>query len=607
MIRNILAFFIVALYGFSGGAQRLMEDLDRGTVAIRKDKEEVFISWRLLGTDSENTKFNIYRGTKKLNEEPIANVTNFIDKTKEDTTYRIEAIENDRVTNSKAVKVWSKPYLEIPIQQPLGGKTPDGVEYSYTANDCSVADLDGDGQYEIILKWNPTNAKDNSHEGYTGNVFLDAYEFDGTRLWRIDLGKNIRAGAHYTQFIAYDFDGDGFAEVACKTADGTIDGEGNAIGDPKLDYRNKEGRILKGEEYLSIFEGKSGVALSTVDYIPSRHPKIKNPDARQLKEIWGDGYGNRVDRFLAGVGYFNGKKPSLIMARGYYTRSVLVAWDFKNGKLHQRWKFDSNDKGNEAYAGQGNHQLAIADVDNDGKDEVVYGAMTIDDDGTGLYSSGLGHGDAMHVGDLVPKREGLEIWTAQEDRSSYRGHGLWLRDANTGETLWGVKARGDVGRGLSANVDPRYEGNEMWGAVGGLHNASGEKISNERLPMNFAIWWDGDLLRELLDKNTIYKWNYKDEKVKKMLVAEGATSNNGTKATPALSADIIGDWREEVIFRSKDNQSLRLYSTVFYTNHCLYTLMHNPQYRLSIAWQNVAYNQPPHPDFFIGESNEQND
>ncbi len=591
---------------FSASAQRLMENLDRGTVVVRKNKGEVFISWRLLGTDSENIQFNVYRGSRKVNKKPITGSTNFIDKTNKKATYKIEAIEKDKITSSDVVEVWDKHYLTIPIHPPSGGTTPDGVGYTYTANDVSVGDLDGDDEYEIILKWDPNNAKDNSHNGYTGNVYLDAYKMNGTRLWRIDLGKNIRAGAHYTQFMVYDLDSDGKAEIACKTADGTIDGIGNIIGNAAADYRNKQGRILAGPEFLTVFNGETGAAMATTDYLPPRHPETENPASDQLDKVWGDGYGNRSDRFLAGVGYFDGERPSLLMTRGYYTRTVLSAWDWREGELTHRWIFDSNQKGNANYAGQGNHQLSIADVDEDGKDEVVFGAMTIDDDGSGLYNSRLGHGDAMHVSDLDPDRPGLEIWSAFEDENAYDGKGLWLRDAKTGKKLWGVPATGDIGRGLAADVDPRYKGYEMWGSTGGLYNAKGEKISSRKPRMNFAAWWDGDLIREILDGANLYKWNYKNNTHENLNVFEGtgATKINGTKANPNLSADILGDWREELIFRNEDNTELLIFTTTIPTKHRIYTLMHNPQYRLSVAWQNVSYNQPPHPDFYLGEEME---
>lgn len=587
----VLLLTVTSLY-----AQRHMEDLDRGVVAVRTSSSEVFVGWRMLGTDPADIAFNLYRGDTKINDTPITDVTNYTDNTSANETYIVRPVVNGQEQAASApATVWTNQYKSVPLQQPAGGTTPDGVAYTYRPNDVSVGDLDGDGAYELVLKWDPSNAKDNSQNGYTGNVYIDAYEMDGTQLWRIDLGVNIRAGAHYTQFIVYDLDSDGKAEVAFKTADGTIDGVGTVIGNASADYRNGGGRILYGPEYLTVFNGETGAAMATADYVP---PRGKVDD-------WGDNYGNRVDRFLAGVGYFDGERPSLLFTRGYYTRSVLAAWDWRNGQLTQRWVFDSDEAGS-AWAGQGNHNLSIADVDEDGKDEVVFGSMTIDDNGTGLYTSELGHGDAMHVGDLNPDRSGLEIWTAHEDPSAYDGNGLWLRDAATGEKLWGVPATDDVGRAMAADIDPRYKGYEVWGARGNLYSITGEEIGTAKPSMNFGSWWDGDLQRELLDGTTISKWNYTAGTQETLLDAGmyGAVRNNGTKANPGLSADIFGDWREEAIYSHSNNSELLIFTTTIPTTHRFYTFMHDPQYRVAIAWQNVAYNQPPHTSFYVGEGME---
>jgi rhamnogalacturonan endolyase len=458
---------------------------------------------------------------------------------------------------------------------------------------------------------------------------LDAYKLDGTFLWRINLGKNIREGAHYTQFMVYDLDGDGKAEVVCKTADGTVDGKGRVVGDAKADYRSPEGSfvttrdrsgnerrqnttgyVLAGPEYLTVFDGMTGAALATANYLPPRHPTKLNPTSDELREIWGDGWGNRVDRFLACIAYLDGERPSVVMCRGYYTRSVLAAWNWRDGKLTHLWTFDSDDgtPGSRPYRGQGNHNLSVGDVDRDGKDEIVYGACTIDDDGKGLYSTDLGHGDAMHLSDLDPDRPGLEVFDIQE---RFDDAGANFRDARTGEVIWkkpSIQAGADgegPGRGLALDIDPRYRGFESWvrgAGVTGLFSSKGEKIS-DRTPRscNFGIFWDCDVLSELLDRNYIAKWNWTDGSETTLLTADGCTANNGTKATPVLSADVIGDWREEVIWRTTDNKELRIYTTTIPTKHRFYTFMHDPQYRLSIAWQNVAYNQPPHTSFYVGE------
>ena len=568
---------------------RQMEYLDRGVVAV-KTGTGVFVSWRLLGTEGSNVSFNVYRDGTKVNATPITNSTNHQDASGTSSSkYTVRAVvSGTEQAASAAASVWGNNYLSVPLSVPAGGTTPDGVAYTYSANDASAGDLDGDGEYELIVKWDPSNSKDNSQSGYTGEVFIDAYKLNGTRLWRISMGKNIRAGAHYTQFMVYDLDGDGKAEVAMKTADGTKDGTGVVIGDASKDYRNSSGYMLSGPEFLTVFNGQTGKALSTVNYEP----------ARGNVSSWGDNYGNRVDRFLAAIAYLDGERPSLVMARGYYTRTVLVAYNWRNGQLTKQWTFDSNTSGNSGYAGQGNHNLSVADVDGDGKDEIVYGAMAVDDNGKGLYTTGLHHGDAMHLSDLDPDRPGLEVFQVHETPSNA---GVEFRDAGTGQLIWGVKTTKDIGRGMAADIDPRYKGAEVW-ADGSLYTAKGQKLGTT-LPSstNFGIWWDGDLLRELLDSNRIDKWNYTNSTTMNLLTASSVSSNNGTKSTPNLQADLFGDWREEVVWRTNDSSALRIYTTTAVTDKRIYTLMHDPVYRLGVAWQNVAYNQPPHTSFYLGE------
>lgn len=574
--------------GDAGAANpRQMEYLDRGVVAV-KTGTGVFVSWRLLGTEGSNVGFNVYRDGTKVNASPITNSTNLQDNAgTASSKYTVRAVVNGaEQAASPAASVWGTNHLNVPLMKPAGGTTPDGVAYTYSANDASAGDLDGDGKYELIVKWDPSNSKDNSQSGYTGEVFIDAYKLDGTRLWRISLGKNIRAGAHYTQFMVYDLDGDGRAEVAMKTADGTKDAAGTVIGDGSKDYRNSSGYILSGPEYLTVFNGQTGRVLTTVNYEPPRGT-VSN---------WGDSYGNRVDRFLAGIAYLDGERPSLVMARGYYTRSVLVAYDYRNGQLTKRWTFDSNSSGNSGYAGQGNHNLSVGDVDNDGRDEIIYGAMAVDDNGQGLYTTGLGHGDAMHLSDLDPDRAGLEVFQVHEVPSNA---GIEFRDADSGALIWGVPTTKDIGRGMASDIDPRYKGAEVW-ANGVLYTAKGQVIVNKVPSTNFGIWWDGDLSRELLDNNRIDKWNHQTSTTTNLLTATGAASNNGTKATPNLQADLLGDWREEAVWRTDDSTALRIYTTTAVTEQRIYTLMHDPIYRLGIAWQNVAYNQPPHTSFYLG-------
>jgi rhamnogalacturonan endolyase len=510
-VTNGFILIIGMLFVFVGmlNAQWQMEKLDRGVVAVKMANDGVFVGWRMLATDPDSIAFNVYRGSARINDAPITTSTNFVDAqgTVDDSYYVVPVLDGVEQSPSKTIKPWSQNYLSIPLQRPAGGSTPDGVSYTYNANDCSAADLDGDGTYEIVLKWDPSNSKDNSQSGYTGNVFLDGLKLDGTLLWRIDLGRNIRAGAHYTQFMVYDLDGDGKAEIACKTADGSVDGTGVVIGDPNADYRNSSGYILSGSEFFTIFNGETGAAITTVPYLPPRGSVSS----------WGDGYGNRVDRFLACVAYLDGSRPSVVMCRGYYTRTVLVAWDWRDGQLTHRWTFDSNN-GYPSYAGQGNHNLSVGDVDGDGNDEIVYGSMAVDDDGSGLWNSGLGHGDAMHLADIDPNRPGLEVWGIHENAAK----GSALLDARTGEILWNT-GPADVGRGVSANLVDTYDGMECWGGTDGLRSCINARVGNAPSSANFAILWDGDLTRELLDGTTISKYNGPV-----LLSASGCSSNNGT-------------------------------------------------------------------------------
>ena len=587
-------------------AQRRMENLTRGIVAV-KQTGGIYVGWRLFGTDPERLAFNLYRMTDdaasvKVNQTPITGATNYVDRSadiNQPLQYYIRPVLNgEELARSKSARVWDDNYLEIPIR-PVS---------EYRPGDASIADLDGDGEYEIVLH-QVSRGRDNAFAGITGTPIFDAYELDGTHMWRINLGMNIRDGEHYTQFMVYDLDSDGKAEMACKTADGTMDGTGQVIGDKSKDWRtHKEGdrthgRILDGPEYFTIFDGQTGKALKTVDYIPSRYP-ING---------WGgiggnggnDSFGNRCDRFLACVAYLDGVRPSVVMCRGVYGRTVLAAWDWRDGELTSRWVFDSGISyppfaDASPYSGMGGHSLSVADVDADGKDEIVYHSMVVDDNGQGLYSTGLRHGDSMHLSDMYPDRPGLEVFTIHEnedDTVRFRTPGAAMRDARTGELLWKHSPGIDVRGGLAADIDPRHRGYEAWGGPGGLRDSHGNEIGPAPRSSDFAIWWDGDLLRELLTRSTVSKWNW-EEGVEERLFSTG-TRRRGRG--PNIMGDLLGDWREELLVTAPDGQSLRLYTTTIPTEHRIYTLMHDPQYRLAIAWQNVVYNKPPHPGFFLGD------
>ncbi len=608
-----------------------IEKLNRGVVAIRTASTTAHISWRQLASDPIDIGFNLYQSVNgaaftKVNSTVITTTSDYTQtgiNPAVSNAYYVRTVING--AEQPASETFTMPantpvqyFLNIPLNIPAGGTTPSGEAYTYTANDASVGDVDGDGEYEVIVKWEPTNAKDNSQSGYTGNVYLDCYKLNGTQLWRIDLGRNIRAGAHYTQFQVYDLDGDGKAEVACKTAPGTIDGLGNPVlmGSDVVtaDYRNSGGYILSGPEYLTVFSGLTGANRSTVSYTVPRGT-VSN---------WGDNYGNRVDRFLAGVAYLDGARPSLVMCRGYYTRTVLSAWDFRNGSLVQRWLFDTGNSTSgplAGYRGQGAHSLSIGDVDGDGKDEIAYGAMAVDDNGTPRYTTGLGHGDATHMSDMDPIRPGLEFFMPHEGTGGNGNFGNSLRDAGSGAIIYKHPvvqntdgSWPDVGRGVAADIDPNYLGYEFWDSyMGTLNDARGNPVYTKpgSMHQNFLVSWDADPLRETLDGTTIANYNYTtrgrsnydlDPNTSGTQTAPGASSNNGTKSTPALTADMFGDWREETIWRRSDNTALMIFTTPFAAVNRMTTLMHDIQYRESVAWQNTAYNQPTHTSFYLGDS-----
>ena len=589
------------------------EKLSRGLIGIPTE-EGMYFSWRMTLEDAAGLQFDLYRSSGggaevKLNKEPIDRTSDFLDRTVDytvDNRWTLKATTGEVATWTRLKGEKRNPYLSIPVCKPEDGEIA-GESFTYTANDCSVGDLDGDGEYEIILKWSPSNSKRPPQRGFTGNTYLDAYKMDGTRLWRIDLGPNVRSGAATTNFLVFDFDGDGCAEICCKTGDGTVDGLGHRIGDAQADWRTWDkksptyGKIVNGPEYLTVFEGRTGKELDSKEYIPTRYPL----------DGWGgvggncgnDNTGGRSDRFTAGVAFLDGKTPSPVMVRGWYGRTVVAAWTFTNGALKHTWTFDSAAPGWEAYSGMGNHSVTVADFDGDGCDEICVGAMTVDHDGKGLFTTGLRHGDALHAGRFIPSRQGMQVFGVHENEGDNeivkRTPAVAMFDGATGEIIWQDGLGQDAGRGVAADIDPRYDGAECWCNIGGLRRGdTGEIISNRKPDScNFTIYWDADPLAELLDHVSISKWNWNAESTDLLLKAERVVSNNGTKGNPCLSGDILGDWREEVIWPSEDQTELRIYSTTIPAVDRRATWMNDRQYRLAIAWQNVAYNQPPHSSF----------
>ena len=600
--------------------KRQMENLTRG-LTVANVGSGVLVSWRLLGTDAPDVEFNLYRDGTKIASIVKTAGTNYLDKDGKATSkYAVSAVSGGKEGEKSAAEIVftdakkegnvNFPYKVLKLDVPASQKMPDGSTCTYTPNDMSVGDLDGDGQLDLVLKWDPSNAQDNSKDGYTGSVFVDGMKLDGTRLWRIDLGKNIRAGAHYTQFMVYDLDGDGIAEIVMKTSDGTVDGKGKVIGDASKDYRTSAGRIMSGNEFLTVFKGNTGEEVVTIDY----WPKI------DISKSWGDTYGNRSERYLAAIAYLDGKHPSVIMNRGYYTMAYLVAYDFDGEKLIERWKHTSDKSGQGLY-GEGNHNLSVGDLDGDGKDEIVFGAAALKSDGTLLYRTGFGHGDAMHLSDMDPDNPGLELYDVHEDKQNKYSEEFRDKD---GKVIWGTTqteaGNVDNGRGMAADIDSTNRGFEMWsGTSKGARSVKGKVVTTTGLSQNFRIYFDGDLQDELMDGTgsptvenggatggKIEKYNSSKKTLDRLFSfynVEGASLNNWTKANPCIVADLFGDWREEFIVRSaSDPSKVIIFTTPFTTPYRVYTLMHDSHYRVSIAWQNVAYNQPPHLGYYLPDA-----
>jgi rhamnogalacturonan endolyase len=716
-----------------------LEHLDRGLVAAATS-EGVFLSWRLLGdevtghsaTGMTGANFTVYRDGRRI--ATVTDSTNYLDAGgSAAATYRVAAVVRGReVDVSARVTPWSSGHRDLPLRKPADGVTPTGEAYTYAANDISVGDMDGDGRYEYVVKWDPSNSKDVSQVGYTGPVYIDTYKLDGTLLHRIDLGVNIRAGAHYTQFLVYDFDGDGRSEMMFKTAPGTkiirYDRQGNVASEryitmPRADVRKGfshaddyrlsaagyyehvvqmflgwhehpevvagrwpstleqafgiapayqyplsrtdaqaltdyfvdvyapgrstrnalrafQGFIVDGPEYLTVFEGATGRELQTIPYKPGRQDDGL---------MWGDYAmsriepGNRVDRFLSGVAYLDGKRPSAIFARGYYTRTTLVAYNWDGRRLKEEWFVDSGwvpmtnpfndgphgrDGTNPEFATittQGYHSLSAADVDADGKQEIVYGSATIDHDGSLLYSSfatmpegsatpgvsaRLGHGDAMHVTDIDPNRPGVEIYGVHEG-GTFAPYGHAMRDAATGEVIFGDYTGRDTGRGMVGDILPDVPGLEAWPAMPpnaadlgiGTFSADGDLLANTTPGTNQSIRWAADMTTQIVNgaaATTVETPRIEDWRRGVLLVAEGTLANNFTKGNPGLVADVFGDWREELLMRTTDSTAIRIYLSTEVTDRKLYTLMHDPQYRAEVARQQTAYNQPSYTSFYLG-------
>ncbi|MCD8303180.1 MAG: rhamnogalacturonan lyase [Prevotellaceae bacterium] len=588
--------------------------LKRGLMALHSSSGNL-VSWRARATDDRNLKFLLYRSTATSSEtvlnggEYITGKTNFLDKTGTASHYyRLEVVDADGnvIETDSSAQTWDSQTLYIPLT--AGAPTdPSGNGATYTPNDASYCDMDGDGEYEIILKWYPSNAKDAASSGTTSNIFFDCYKLDGTQLWRIDMGQNFFASAHTVQFIAWDFDGDGYGEFMVKTAPGTIDGQGNYVimdgDDPTANWKNSNGKQTEGPEYISVFDGSTGAELATIPYHTTYADGV---------DVWGDSNQNRSERYLAAIAWLDGEdaNPSPIFARGYYAAAFVGAYNWDGTTLSERWVSRNTTK-NQGLWGEGAHWISVADCDGDGKQEIVYGAAALDDDGTLLYRTGLGHGDALHVGDFDPDNDGLEVYQAHEDSP----YGADLRDAATGTILWHPTASSDTGRAIAAHFNPESEGAyfQLSSAMSNLYDWNGTVIKSDVShggggSLNNRVYWDGLLSDCHYDKSVLERYNPSSNTFDRIQVNGTnytiGTLNNDTKYNPCVLGDILGDWREEIVTWSQDGDTyyLIINATNYESDYTVPHLMDDPGYRAQVISQNVCYNQPPHLDYNLRES-----
>ena len=610
-MRRFLTLLLLVIVSFTTlQAQRRMENLGRGLVAVTTTNG-VYLSWRLLGQEWYDVEYNVYRDGVKVNTEPLT-TSNYLDSSGSATsTYAVapvvRGVEQDACA---AVSPWKSQYMDI-VMKPVLNAAGTDISGSYTLNDCSAADLDGDGEYEIIVK----RMNNDFTKANTIYTLFQAYKLDGTLLWTLNVGPNLINANHVeTNCMAYDFNGDGKAEVVIRLTDGSILPDGTVIGNATVNYRPtsySDGNSVyqtQGDEWLYVLEGATGKVIDDVKF--DADAANGNNLARRSAAFWWEGnskaYGHRANKFHFGAPYLDGRNPSIYVGRGCYTNIHMATYDLVNNQLKLRWTYACDDTSSKFY-GQGYHNFSIVDVDEDGRDEICHGNMVIDEYGKELSSTGLGHGDAQHYGDLDPYRKGLEGFRCLEDNP-----GAVFVDATTNEILFRWIRGNDNGRCLAGNFTDKWPGAELWTTDGKLWSATLSRAADQTVDnkapgvtMNNRIYWDGDILEESFDykngQNTdgaVYKYG----NTSPIFTTSGCATNNGTKGNPGLQADLFGDWREEIVLRTNDDKRLRIYTTIVPTEHRNYTLMHDKQYRQAVYWQMTAYNQPPHVSYFLGKA-----